>query len=107
MEQDPRLPDIPYKRSYSEREEEVSAFDKSEASGSLVTEPPPSGTQEYEQRPKRVKKIYTYEMELDAHEASAMATSNPLNRKKLRQQAKKGRKLLMKGAREEMAIDET
>lgn len=110
MERDPRLPDIPHKRSYTERHDEVSAFESVEVStDSFVTSPPTSNLprEEYEQQVKRVKKVFTYEMDLDEHEASMMADSNPLSRKKLRQQAKKGKKVLMKGAKKEMTIDET
>jgi hypothetical protein len=115
MEEDSRLPDIPHKRAYTERHDEVTNYENGlEASldSSLATSPPlvagSNRESKYEQQIKRVKKAnLTYDMELNQYEASTMADSNPLSRKKLRQQAKKGRKLLMKGQgrRQEMAVD--
>lgn len=118
MEEDSRLPDIPHKRAYTERHEEVTTYENGlEASldSSLTTSLPlvvgsksSNRESEYEQQIKRVKKAnLTYDMDLNQYEASTMADSNPLSRKKLRQQAKKGRKLLMKGQgrRQEMAVD--
>jgi hypothetical protein len=118
MEEDPRLPGIPHKRPYTERHDEVTTYEtglETSLDSSLATSPPlvagsksSNRESEYEQQTKRVKKVnLTYDMELSQHEASTMADSNPLSRKKLRQQAKKGRKLLMKGQgrRQEMAVD--
>lgn len=102
MDEDDKLPNIPFKRLHSAQEAEE---EESVLAGSL----PPTSINDAQssisetarkQVFKRVKKNFTYEMELDEHEASTMASANPMSRKKLRQGSKKGRKLMHREARE-------
>jgi hypothetical protein len=102
MNEDDRLPNIPQKRLYS-------TLELTEGSGDEVQEPSTetmsdevslstSAVHTERHSVKRVKREWTYDMDLDEHEASAMANNNPLSRKQLRKEVKKGRKLLMRGA---------
>ncbi|KAG8861063.1 hypothetical protein FRC20_011534 [Serendipita sp. 405] len=102
MDQDDSLPSVPLKRLTSDREkEEESVFDQSLAPDMSAGESSPEQTKPSHQS-KRVKKNTTYEMELDEHEASTMANANPMSRKKMRRDAKKGRKLHSRQTHEEI-----
>ncbi|KAG8830315.1 hypothetical protein FRC17_005072 [Serendipita sp. 399] len=104
MEEDDSLPSVPLKRLTSDREkEEESAFDPSLGTDGSNVQPTQDQSQPSHQS-KRLKKIATYEMELDEHEVSTMATANPMSRKKLRKEAKKGRKFHLRRAREETSF---
>jgi hypothetical protein len=104
-EHDGLLPSIPHKRTYTDQEEEeASAATPVPSSVSLlesINDSARDSHQEIRHPFKRVKHTFTYDMELDHHEASTMANSNPMSRKILRQGAKKGRKLMLRGAAEE------
>jgi hypothetical protein len=102
MNEDDRLPNIPQKRLYSTLEQTEGTDDevKEPSTESMSDGISPSTSAVHTERHsvKRVKREWTYDMDLDQHEASAMANNNPLSRKQLRKGAKKGRKLLMRGA---------
>jgi hypothetical protein len=106
-EHDELLPSIPHKRTYTAQgEDEASAATPVPSSVSFLDSTNDSH-QEIRHPAKRVKHIFTYDMELDDHEASTMANSNPMSRKKLRQGAKKEKKLMMRGTVEEVDLQQT
>lgn len=99
MDEDDLLPSIPQKRSYSTREQTDGSSDEvPETSTKSLDDRTSPAVHNERSSVKRVKKEFTYDMDLDEHEASTMANNNPMSRKQLRKEAKKGRKLLMRGA---------
>jgi hypothetical protein len=106
QEHDGLLPSIPHKRTYNDQEEEEEASTATPVPSSVsllesINDSTHDSHREIRHPAKRVKHTFTYDMELDYHEASTMANSNPMSRKIMRQSAKKGRKLMLREAVEE------